>query len=180
MNKETVWLSQDQMAQVFDVRRPAITKHLANIFKTNALDANSVRSILEHTAADGKTYQIQAACRGFVDAMATSAGFPWEKWRSGPPFGKIPPPAKAGYSLYERETGAGAAAPGSQPSPFGKGGAGDFLHAGCHTSRPICVISLLVGALRFSTPSIVNNFSHGNPGRGLADDNEQLGMERGK
>ena len=146
MNKETVWLSQDQMAQVFDVRRPAITKHLANIFKTHELNANSVRSILEHTAADGKTYQIQAACRGFVDAMATSAGFAWEKWRSGPPFGKIPPPAKAGYSLYERETGAGAAAPG------------DFAHPGCHTTRPMCVFAPPVGALRFSTPSIVNEF----------------------
>lgn len=54
---ETIWLTQEQMAQVFEVKRPAITKHLSNIFKTNELDQNSVRSILEHTAADGKNYQ---------------------------------------------------------------------------------------------------------------------------
>ena len=59
LERETLWLTQDQMAQVFEVKRPAITKHLANIFKTGELEQNSVRSILEHTAADGKVYQTQ-------------------------------------------------------------------------------------------------------------------------
>jgi prophage maintenance system killer protein len=59
LNRETVWLTQEQMAQVFAVKRPAVTKHLRNIFETGELDSESVRSILEHTAADGKTYATQ-------------------------------------------------------------------------------------------------------------------------
>ena len=45
------------MAELFGVQRPAITKHLGNIFKENELDENSVSSILEHTAEDGKNYK---------------------------------------------------------------------------------------------------------------------------
>lgn len=44
---------------MFGTKRPAITKHLSNIFKSGELDENSVRSILEHTAADGKVYRTQ-------------------------------------------------------------------------------------------------------------------------
>ena len=53
---ESVWLTQAMIAQLFDVQRPAITKHLKNIFESGELDENSVSSILEHTANDGKTY----------------------------------------------------------------------------------------------------------------------------
>lgn len=54
--EESVWLTQTMIAQLFDVQRPAITKHLKNIFDSYELDENSVSSILEHTANDGKTY----------------------------------------------------------------------------------------------------------------------------
>ena len=54
--EETVWLTQTMIAQLFDVQRPAITKHLKNIFESGELDENQVSSILEHTANDGKTY----------------------------------------------------------------------------------------------------------------------------
>jgi hypothetical protein len=57
LKDETVWLTQTKLAELFDVNRPAITKHLINIFKTNELVENSVSSILEHTAVDGKKYQ---------------------------------------------------------------------------------------------------------------------------
>jgi hypothetical protein len=53
---ETVWLTQKALADLFGVKRPAITKHLGNIFQTGELAEDSVSSILEHTAADGKTY----------------------------------------------------------------------------------------------------------------------------
>jgi hypothetical protein len=53
---ETVWLTQKALAELFGVQRPAITKHLRNIFSTKELVEDSVCSILEHTAADGKTY----------------------------------------------------------------------------------------------------------------------------
>ena len=53
---ETVRLTQKSIAALFDVQRPAITKHLGNIFKTGALVEDSVCSILEPTASDGKKY----------------------------------------------------------------------------------------------------------------------------
>lgn len=56
---ETVWLTQQQIAEVFGTQRPAITKHLRNIFQSGELEENSVRSILEHTASDGKRYKTQ-------------------------------------------------------------------------------------------------------------------------
>lgn len=57
--QDTVWLSQAQMADLFGTKRPAITKHLGNIFKSGELAMDSVCSNLEHTAADGKTYSTQ-------------------------------------------------------------------------------------------------------------------------
>lgn len=56
-NDETFWLTQKTMAELFGVKVPAISKHLSNIFETNELVENSVISILETTAADGKNYQ---------------------------------------------------------------------------------------------------------------------------
>lgn len=57
LDKETVWLTQPQIADLFGIQRPTITKHISNIFKANELRKNSVCSILEHTAMDGKTYR---------------------------------------------------------------------------------------------------------------------------
>lgn len=57
VEEETVWLTQPQIAELFGTQRPAITKHLSNIFKSGELVENSVCSILEHTAADGKNYK---------------------------------------------------------------------------------------------------------------------------
>jgi len=54
---ESVWLTQAMISELFDVQRPAITKHLKNIFENDELDENSVSSILEHTAKDGKNYK---------------------------------------------------------------------------------------------------------------------------
>lgn len=59
LEKETVWLTQAQIALLFNIQRPAITKHLNNIFKSGELSQNSVCSKMEHTAADGKKYKTQ-------------------------------------------------------------------------------------------------------------------------
>ena len=59
VNGETLWVSQKTMAEIFGVQRPAITKHLKNIFEDGELDKNQVCSILEHTANDGKTYNTE-------------------------------------------------------------------------------------------------------------------------
>lgn len=50
---ETLWLTQKAMAELFGVQRPAITKHLSNIFESNELDEKMVCSILEHTTQHG-------------------------------------------------------------------------------------------------------------------------------
>jgi len=57
LHNETLWLSQKKIAELFGVQRPAITKHLKNIFEGGELEEKSVSSILEHTAEDGKNYQ---------------------------------------------------------------------------------------------------------------------------
>mgnify|MGYP002632227765 CR=1 FL=1 len=53
---ETFWMTQKKIAELFGVQRPAITKHLKNIFDDGELVEDSVSSILEHTAEDGKNY----------------------------------------------------------------------------------------------------------------------------
>ena len=56
---ETLWMTQKAMAELFDVQRPTITKHLLNIFEDKELEKNSVCSKMEHTANDGKKYQTE-------------------------------------------------------------------------------------------------------------------------
>lgn len=53
LEENSVWLTQKQIAMLFDTQRPAITKHLRNIFKSGELDENMVSSILEHTTPHG-------------------------------------------------------------------------------------------------------------------------------
>jgi hypothetical protein len=57
VNDETVWLTQKAIANLFDVDRTVITKHLKNIFDSTELVENSVCAKIAHTAEDGKTYQ---------------------------------------------------------------------------------------------------------------------------
>ena len=54
---ENFWLTQKALAGLFNVKVPAVSKHLKNIFESVELVADSVISILETTAADGKTYK---------------------------------------------------------------------------------------------------------------------------
>ena len=53
LSNETIWLTQERMAELFGVQRPAITKHLKNIFASGELKEELVRSILEHTTEHG-------------------------------------------------------------------------------------------------------------------------------
>jgi len=54
---ETLWLTQKSLAELFEVKVPAISKHLKNIFETHELREDAVVSILETTAQDGKRYK---------------------------------------------------------------------------------------------------------------------------
>ena len=55
-NDETFWLTQKSMAELFDVKVPAVSKHLTNIFNDKELEEDSVVSKMEITASDGKKY----------------------------------------------------------------------------------------------------------------------------
>ena len=56
MGEETVWLTQDQMAALFDRDKSVISRHLKNIFEEHELSENSVVAKFATTAADGKSY----------------------------------------------------------------------------------------------------------------------------
>ncbi|MBU2542924.1 virulence RhuM family protein [Patescibacteria group bacterium] len=58
MKNETVWLSQKQMAELFDKDRKTITEHIQNVFKEGELMENSVCRKFQHTAEDGKKYYV--------------------------------------------------------------------------------------------------------------------------
>ncbi len=53
LSNETIWLTQERMAELFGVQRPAITKPLKNIFESGELEESVVCSILEHTTEHG-------------------------------------------------------------------------------------------------------------------------------
>jgi hypothetical protein len=57
LEKETVWLMQKQMAELFEIERSVITKHILNIFKTKELKKEAVCANFAHTAQDSKVYQ---------------------------------------------------------------------------------------------------------------------------
>ena len=57
-DEDTVWLSIDQMAELFQRDRSVIGKHVRNIFNEGELDRNSVWAKFAHTASDGKTYNV--------------------------------------------------------------------------------------------------------------------------
>ena len=54
LKDETVWLTQQQIADLFGVKQPAISKHIANIYKSGELDEEGTYSILEYMGHDGK------------------------------------------------------------------------------------------------------------------------------
>jgi hypothetical protein len=57
LNNETLWLTQQRIADLFGVQRPAITKHLKNIYESGELDEKSTSSILEHMGENNQLYQ---------------------------------------------------------------------------------------------------------------------------
>ncbi|GAB4157735.1 MAG: RhuM family protein [Candidatus Dojkabacteria bacterium] len=57
LEQDSIWLDQSKIALLFGVQRPAITKHIKNIFDDGELLSDSVSSKMEHTALDGKKYK---------------------------------------------------------------------------------------------------------------------------
>ena len=88
VENETVWLSQAQMAELFGTKRPAITKHINNIYKCEELLEESTCSILEHMGNDGKQlyttkyYNLDAIISvGF--RVNTKKGIEFRQWANG-------------------------------------------------------------------------------------------------
>jgi len=59
MENETVWLTQDQMAELFAKGRSTITEHIQNVFKEGELDEKSVCREFRRTGSDGKEYVVK-------------------------------------------------------------------------------------------------------------------------
>ena len=57
-DRNTVWLSLDQMAELFSRDKSTISRHIRNLFNEGELDKNSVVAKIATTASDGKTYQV--------------------------------------------------------------------------------------------------------------------------
>ncbi len=55
---DTIWATEQQIADIFDRNRTVIGRHIKNIFKENELKQDSVSAKFAHTAEDGKTYQV--------------------------------------------------------------------------------------------------------------------------
>jgi len=58
LRDETVWLSLDQMAELFDRDKSTISRHIRNVFSEGELQREAVVANFATTAADGKTYQV--------------------------------------------------------------------------------------------------------------------------
>jgi hypothetical protein len=58
LDRESVWLTQEQVGLLFGRERSVITKHIRNVFAEGELERASVCANFAHTAADGKTYQV--------------------------------------------------------------------------------------------------------------------------
>ncbi len=59
LDRDTAWLTQAQMADLFGRERSVVTKHLRNVFQEGELESSAVCANFAHTAADGKTYQVE-------------------------------------------------------------------------------------------------------------------------
>lgn len=59
LSDETLWLSLNQIAHLFERDKSVVSRHLKNVFEENELDRNSVVAFFATTASDGKTYQVE-------------------------------------------------------------------------------------------------------------------------
>lgn len=85
--KENIWLTQKKIAELFDVDRSVITKHLKNIFVEEELEEHSVSAKFAHTAEDGKAYQTQFYSLEAIVAVGyrvnSERGTQFRQWATG-------------------------------------------------------------------------------------------------
>jgi prophage maintenance system killer protein len=81
---QTIWGTQKQISDIFDIDRSVVTKHIKNIFQDKELDRKSVCASFAHTAKDGKVYQTNFYSLDIILAVGyrTSSGkaIEFRKW----------------------------------------------------------------------------------------------------
>ena len=84
---DTVWLSLEQIAELFQRDRTVIGRHIKNVFSEGELQKNSVCAKFAHTAADGKTYQVDYYNLDMIISVGYRAksqrGVQFRIWASG-------------------------------------------------------------------------------------------------
>jgi len=58
LSGDTVWLTADQMAELFQRNKSTISRHIRNVFESGELNQDSVVAFFATTAADGKNYNV--------------------------------------------------------------------------------------------------------------------------
>ena len=89
LDNDTIWLDAHLVAALFDVKRPAVVKHIQNIYKSNELSEESSCSKMEQVAADGKKRQMNL----YNLDMIISVGYRIPVWKPAPKKDKFYPPA---------------------------------------------------------------------------------------
>jgi prophage maintenance system killer protein len=84
VSNRTVWATQQHIAEVFNVDRSVVTKHIRNILADKELDTNAVCAKFAHTAGDGKTYEVQFYALDIVLAVGyrtnSAVAIDFRKW----------------------------------------------------------------------------------------------------
>lgn len=85
--EENIWLTQKKMAELFNIDRSVVTKHLKNIFIEQELEESSVSAKFAHTAGDGKSYQTQFYSLEAIIAVGyrvnSERGTQFRQWATG-------------------------------------------------------------------------------------------------
>lgn len=99
---ETVWLSVNQMVQLFGRDKSVISRHLNNLFKINELDRDSVVAKFATTASDGKTYQVDYYNLDVIISIGyrvnSKEGIQFRKWASQ----VLKEHLIRGYTMYDK------------------------------------------------------------------------------
>lgn len=86
LSDETTWLTQAQIAKLFDKERSVVTKHISNILREEELET-SVCAKFAHTGVDGKTYQTQYYNLDMIISVGyrvnSKRGVEFRRWASG-------------------------------------------------------------------------------------------------
>ena len=86
-DEETVWLSLDQMADLFERDKSTVSRHIKNVFDEGELERNSVVANFATTATDGKTYKVDYFNLDVIISVGyrvkSLRGTQFRKWATG-------------------------------------------------------------------------------------------------